>query len=323
MSLLFLKKMLRTGALLGLCSLMLCAMPGFGTHAVALVKRGWKSFLLNAGTVFFGEIATGAYYVKALTCNEAAMVAIIGANVEGAVACIGAYVVGAAAAAIFAGLAAEGGSAGWVWWKGSGIAKRDTVITQELPLANMTLYGGPAVTSYHIDYLNQTLGKYFENVGFVSKAGNGLEDGITKRSILPEMVVWRIEESTHNVTVLVADEHFEKSVTAYRSYIDSNYTYFGKRDDGEWLSYNTYGFNVAASEFWALDMKEDANAAANDIGNMVVSQIQPCTETDCYGVENKFCASWGDSETMGDRSIIVGEVYIAAYGGIDTECQSG
>lgn len=287
-----------------------------------LIKRNWKSILLAAGVTFFGSIAYGARLIAPQICNPAAEVAISGLALSGPAWCIGTYVIGAACASISAGLAAEGASSGWQWWKDSGVAKRNILLEHPYPAANLTLVSGSLLED-HIYALNQSLGNFFDNVTGVSVILNNNEGPLYKRDgSIDNMLTWSINCNDTMITTVVHPRHLLASAEAFKEFTTQTKT-FHKRGDSEWLSYNLYGLNVVAAELFKANMQNEAQSGAMDIGNMFVSQIQPCTDLLCYGVQDKFCASFGDSSIPGEDSIMVGEVYVDAYGGIDNECQSG
>ncbi|KAK5780304.1 hypothetical protein RI543_002059 [Arxiozyma heterogenica] len=248
------------------------------------------------GVTFFGYIAYGVRLIAPQICNPAAEVAISGITLSGPAWCIGTYVIGAACASISAVLSAEGASSGWQWWKESGVAKRNILLEHPYPAANLTLASDPLVED-HVYALNQPLGKFFDNITGVPAIWYDNEGSLYKRDgSIDNMLTWSINYNDTMITTIVHPRHLLASAEAFKEFTTQKKT-FHKRGN--------------------------AKSGAMDIGNMFVSQIQPCTDMPYYSVQSKFCASFGDSSTPGIDSIMVGEVYVDAYGGIDNECQTG
>lgn len=255
-------------------------------------------------------------------CKPAAEIAISSITLSGPAWCIGTFVFGAACASISAGLAIGAGGTGWQWWKESGIAKRSIYLEHPYPAANLILISGTLLED-HVITLNETLGDLFANVSGVAAMVYDGEKLFYKRDgNIDNMLTWTINHNGSTISTVVHPNHLSSSALAFKEFATGNDA-LHKREDGEWLSYNLYGVNVVAAELFVTNMKAEADSGAMGVGNMFVSQIQPCTDLQCYGVQNKFCAPFGTSTTPGVDSIMVGEVYVDAYGGIDNECQSG
>lgn len=100
-----------------------------------------------------------------------------------------------------------------------------------------------------------------------------------------------------------------------------------KRDDNSgWASYTDWGTNQGYDqdyENWNYGYLVPNNYAEK-LGNNIVSQTQPCTNSDlCYAIDNKYCLAVGYSDTRTEDSVAVGEVYNDAYGAVDGECYNG
>lgn len=287
-----------------------------------LVKRGWCSFLAVAGSTFFGMAAYGSFKVSAALCDPAAIAAIAGWIPEEFAACVGAFATGAFCAAVSAGLAGESGRSGWQWWKESGVEKREILISQPLGPLNGTFYTGSSVSTYHIDYLKSKLGPHFQNLTSVGIIVPNHVDPLRKRDEA-HFFSWTISRENFNTTTFGFHTSFEASVNAFCDHVSNSSTIRKRDDNHEWVSYNLYGLNVAAAELFLMNEKQEVDGDMYGIGNMFTGKTQPCSELQCYNVDNKFCASWGQSSVQGQDSIGVGEVYVEAYGGVDNECDSG
>jgi hypothetical protein len=71
-------------------------------------------------------------------------------------------------------------------------------------------------------------------------------------------------------------------------------------------------------------MSSEANIAENQKSNgAVYSQHDRwLVSPDGTGIPSKLCLAAGTSSTLGQDSVIVGEVYRNQYGGIDKDCDS-
>jgi hypothetical protein len=85
----------------------------------------------------------------------------------------------------------------------------------------------------------------------------------------------------------------------------------------EWMSYNVYGWNGA--DQWDGNGIKDT---MGDLGSSSSYELQYLNDNDIESV-GKFCAAASlPGNRPGVDSIIVGEVYLEAYGGIDSQCDS-
>ncbi|CCF56312.1 hypothetical protein KAFR_0B00117 [Kazachstania africana CBS 2517] len=225
------------------------------------------------------------------------------------------------ASALAAGLQLYAENNEWEWYKGSAeVGKRNDIVSFDIPKLNMTFFGGQLVTSDYYDIISKYLGEHTANVTFLAQAQTGSGNQISKREEGDYFVTWTFDRGDFNTTVYARPDSVASAAAALSDHI-SNATTFNKRDNGEWVSFNTYGFNVVASNLWMLDEREQVDEFGPILGGWITSQVQSCTNSpECYAVESKFCLAMGASSTAGDNSIIVGEGYVQAYGGIDSEC---
>lgn len=89
----------------------------------------------------------------------------------------------------------------------------------------------------------------------------------------------------------------------------------------DWLSYNTYGENMAEGAKLLDGIDIDVNIVELPSAfNYDVGFVQ----ANSGGYAEKFCLGVGpNGDGVGQDSVIVGEVYANQWGGIDTNCQSG
>ncbi|CCF58601.1 hypothetical protein KAFR_0E04500 [Kazachstania africana CBS 2517] len=291
---------------------------------VRLAKRvSINKYVTKAGITFFQEVANDISQVKGIVCSASAIAGVTGLIAAGFAVCVGTLVVGAMASALAAGLREYAADSQWEWYKGSAeVGKRSDVVSFDLPKLNMTFFGGPAVTSQYYEVISTYLLEHTSNITFLAQAQTGTSNQITKRDEGDYFVTWTFDRGDFNTTVYARPESVASAAAALLDHI-SNGTTLQKRDEGEWASFNTYGMNVIASNLWMLDEGEQIDEAGPVVGNWITSQVQSCTNSpECYAVESKFCLAIGASSTPGDTSIIVGEAYIQAFGGIDNECDS-
>lgn len=96
-------------------------------------------------------------------------------------------------------------------------------------------------------------------------------------------------------------------------------------DSNYWVSFTGWGGNTGYEQDlleWGsfdLDARDTWNIDLRDMA----PQVQSCTTEGCYGTISKYCSSIGFSHQQGKEDAIVGEVYTAAYGGLDGDCESG
>lgn len=93
----------------------------------------------------------------------------------------------------------------------------------------------------------------------------------------------------------------------------------------KWLSFNTFGENMKLGKAYGGNFKEyrkklkaEALTTAGDAWDEDIAQ----GGTGLY--HDKFCLGvGGEKSSVGQDSIIVGEVYTNAWGGVDTICRDG
>jgi hypothetical protein len=91
--------------------------------------------------------------------------------------------------------------------------------------------------------------------------------------------------------------------------------------DVNWMSYTTLGENMAEAAQYSQDIQE----AEIDSSEQMDYGLDDVFSHDFFGgYAPKFCLSAGPPNTNASQdSIIVGEVYVNQFGGLDTDCQSG
>lgn len=288
-----------------------------------LKTRGWATFGLTFGMTFFSMIAYSVSYVKLETCNELALASILGEVFEPATACIGVYVVGAISSAIAVGLVAHGGQSGLEWWKDSKIARGDIhFVSMSLPLTNASLYEGRLHAYDLITKLDKTLGPYFDNVvhAAVLSASPELQKSLVITDNDNQYYTWTINHESYNITVFSEKSAVTKAASSYVDFV-SGIPSLQAYDEGQWLTFNTYGVNVGAAEFWELNYHETAQEVTVSLSQSVETKIQDCCQIECHEVANKFCAAIGQNNQPGVNSMIVGEVYIRSYGDADHDIE--
>ena len=115
---------------------------------------------------------------------------------------------------------------------------------------------------------------------------------------------------------------------SFNEFKGTNYTtnplVLGKRDTRSisWLSFNTYGENMNeangySNNIYDAEFVESANALAGQNDDFFGTQESG------EGWPNKFCVGLSPTgQAVGKESMIVGEVYENAWGGIDSNCDS-
>ena len=98
-----------------------------------------------------------------------------------------------------------------------------------------------------------------------------------------------------------------------------------KRDTMEvdWMSFNTFGENMAEGYEYLGDLYENEDLI-RDYGQSAASFDDAFVQDYTGNYLSKFCLSAGpNGDAVAQDSIIVGEVYMNAWGGIDSNCDSG
>lgn len=241
-----------------------------------------------------------------------------------------------------AGLAAAGDIDQWVWDKVGGSAgskkKRNLDMSYYVNGTRIVTDGIMAMSNIntyihlHDPYDSQLwqeaeeiLGEHHYDLRMVGHNDTVAKNGKSKRSTkdinADTTVAFVYAGSDTNHAVMTNYGNYSIALTSLRGYIEDG---VGKRyQDGMWASYTKYGKEPHEALPLINELNAEESAVESDIQNIIIEQIQPCTQEGCYGIYDKGCMSVGGSSTPGDDSWIVGEYYWSQYGGLDNECQSG
>jgi hypothetical protein len=89
----------------------------------------------------------------------------------------------------------------------------------------------------------------------------------------------------------------------------------------DWLSYNTYGENMEEGSQLLDGINIDVNIVKEPTAFSFDTSF---VEADSGGFAEKICVGVSpNGDSVGQDSVIVGEVYANQFGGIDSNCQSG
>lgn len=101
---------------------------------------------------------------------------------------------------------------------------------------------------------------------------------------------------------------------------------FAKRDLSiDWVSFNTYGENMNDANGYQVNIQDVKTGVIEDASRSDADIMWDTSfaESNTGMYHNKFCLGVGPmGQSAGSESIIVGEVYMNRWGGIDEECQS-
>lgn len=91
-----------------------------------------------------------------------------------------------------------------------------------------------------------------------------------------------------------------------------------------WVSFNTYGENMNEANGFKGNVKNVLNNVESySLSSAGVASDTAFAETSSGMYHNKFCLGVSpQGQSVGQESMIVGEVYMNAWGGIDQQCQS-
>ncbi|KAK9482071.1 hypothetical protein V1527DRAFT_486047 [Lipomyces starkeyi] len=290
-----------------------------GKVVVPIIRKRWiKTFLIGAGVSAFTMIATGATVFTVASCKASLAAALIGAPIWPAtsLACIGSAALTVVSVANAGGLYSYGSSQGWVF-ESNGAS-----------VSNRALNGGLyyAITGHYIqhdwDLRDSIMDQYYEQL-------HGIDANITNvfkhfsynatlnesLSNLSSMVLKR-----QGVTVAVLTER-DELYTVFAWLANTIFTthVINKRNDmlASWMSYNLYGENMQEGSYYEEPLDEEANQdKTDDLDDYFVKENKQYHDKFCLGLSPQ-------TDSVGIDSIIVGEIYVNAYGGLDGECQNG
>lgn len=143
----------------------------------------------------------------------------------------------------------------------------------------------------------------------------------------PELVSWSTPGEGFIRTTIASYPLLNRTISVYNDYINNGSTLY-TRDEyngygDTWLSFNTYGMEGDYVDDAIQDMYTVVGEQSETVGYWIAQEKQYPSGLEEIDVYDKFCLSLGKTYAPGLESIIVGEVYIEAYGGIDTICQGG
>ena len=295
-----------------------------------LVERSWTSFFVGSGIAFFPAISWIGYSTASAVCSASMWTALFGpgALATNTAACVAAGAISVLAGAVASGLATLGATQGWVFeGKGANLGERNVYA----PLIN-TKFG----LAHHYDAathqnLNSTFGAMLDkhnttllHVTWIETLTNGNYTNSPFHGL--NMTQGRVIALNDNGIIRTAIGHTDtlpQILEGFNDFKTSNVTVpakRGKRDTEtvNWMSFNTYGENMSEGSLYEESLDEDANASATSADYGVDGWVE---SFDYYS--SKFCLGASPpGEGQGQDSIIVGEVYTNAYGGVDSFCDS-
>ncbi|KAJ8060617.1 hypothetical protein OCU04_010927 [Sclerotinia nivalis] len=293
----------------------------------AIAARAWTPFFLGSGIAFFTALAGVGTKLATASCSSAMWLALFGvpAATGPVSACIAAGAIAVLSSSVAAGLAAYGYSAGWTFeGDGAAIGKRGSyariinpkfgtahVFDADNTLALNLTYGG-MLESHNTTLVAVTWIETLEGANYTNSPLVGLNMTQGRLVTLNDNGVIR--------TALGGVETLPRILDGFADF-KNNVTRVQKRQSEEvdWLSFNTYGENMEEGGVYIEGLDEDANASKTsaDYG------VDGWAESYDYYASSMCLGASPPNDGQGVDSIIVGEVYMNAYGGIDTICQSG
>ncbi|RFU23865.1 hypothetical protein B7463_g12479, partial [Scytalidium lignicola] len=263
-----------------------------------ILARAWATFFLGSGVAFFAAIGWVGTSIANTTCSSAMWLALfgVGTAIAGTSACIAAGAIAVLATSVASGLATYGYSVGWTFeGEGAALGKRDgykQIVDTTFGLAHN--YDADTHKALNLT-LNMTLGRLVTlNDNGVIRVAIGATSGLGQ--IMDGFDAFKSSKST-----AAAPSKRQSSETV------------------DWISFNTYGENMEEGGEFLEAVDEDANASASSADYSVDGWAEGF---DYYST--KFCLGASPANNgLGQNSIVVGEVYTNAYGGIDTFCDSG
>ncbi|KAK9349676.1 hypothetical protein V1523DRAFT_168004 [Lipomyces doorenjongii] len=297
-----------------------------GKVVVPIVRKRWiKTFLIGAGVSAFTMIATGATVFTMASCKASLAAALIGAPIWPAtsLACIGSAALTVVSAANAGGLYSYGSSQGWVFESnGASVGKR---------ALNGGLYY--AITGHYIqhdwDLRDSIMDQYYEQLhGIDANITNVFKHfcyNATLNESLSNLSSMVIKRQGVTVAVLTERDQVRQRIESFIQFSRgwptlSNTTHvINKRNDmlASRMSYTVYGENMQGGSYYEEPLDEEANQdKTDDSDDYFVKENKQYHDKFCLGLSSQ-------TDSVGIDSIIVGEIYVNAYGGLDGECQNG
>ncbi|KAK6200998.1 uncharacterized protein RJT21DRAFT_113651 [Scheffersomyces amazonensis] len=305
----------------------------YADNEPVILRKRWPAWLIGAGTFLFAAVAKGAEIGVNLFCSPELLEAVVmTGNFEGVipcVACASLYVLGGAISAAFA---TEGAANGWEWFQGNGVTgKRDLEDYKGYYMNSFTNSLHYSSTDLEVEFnanyssLLEAIPHQLLFVGVSTPNGTELFDGLSnsiKKRDLNEFdhskfplihVTFAVDNRT--TTILSTYGNIEQGLTdlTWNTPPDS----LEKRSSNEvtYVSFNSYGLN--------MDLARNFEASDHTVAHTVAESLSDSSWVNYYdGIASKYCMALGTNDKAGVDSIIVGEVYVQAYGGIDNECDS-
>lgn len=226
---------------------------------------------------------------------------------------------------VAAGLASYGYSAGWTWESdGAAIGKRGSyariintkfgtahVFDPENTMALNLTYGGMLET-HNTTLIAVTWIETLEGGNYTGSPFEGLNMTYGRLVALNDNGVIR--------TALGGIETLPRILDGFADF-KNNVPRVQRRQSEEvdWLSFNTYGENMYEGGIYVEGLDEDANSSKSSAD----FSVDGWSEGYDYYASSMCLSAGSPGSAQGVNSVIVGEVYMNAYGGIDTTCQSG
>jgi hypothetical protein len=307
----------------------------------SLVERAnFLSFLFGAGVYIFAGLAGLGGLLARATCSIGMYTALFGgAAVAGVAPCIAAGALSLLSGAVASGLYTYGTSQGWTFE-----TIGDTLTPTNQKRADGTPYPKIVDTrfgvSHHYDPLTHKA--LNETYGAMLDKHNTTLLFVTWTQTLPNANHTTSPFANLNMTngrlLHLNDNGVIRTAIGHKDSLDQIMVGFDdfKRDNGtttqlkqerqdsldvSWMSYTTLGENMAEASQYSQDIQE----AEIDSSEQMDYGLDDVFSSDFFGgYAPKFCLSAGPPNTnAGQDSIIVGEVYVNQFGGLDTDCLSG
>ncbi|KAG0646809.1 hypothetical protein D0Z07_6100 [Hyphodiscus hymeniophilus] len=296
-----------------------------------LEERGFLTFLLGFGIAMFSAVASGAVYATTVICTTPILQAMFGGTFVGAGGCITAASIAAISAGMAGGLGAYGAERGWTF---EGVGAKEGKRAVHAPLID-NLMG----VSHHYDAdthwsLSQTYGDmldhhntsiisvtWLEKLPTANHTGGPLEGLNMTNGRLITLLDSDIVRSAVGHTNMMG-----QILESFNEFKGTNYSTLPlakeKRStrNVDWVSFNTYGENMNeangySNNIYDASFVESANALAGQNDDFWGTQESG------KGWPSKICAGLSpNGQAVGKESMIVGEIYMNQWGGIDSNC---
>lgn len=157
----------------------------------------------------------------------------------------------------------------------------------------------------------------------------GSESNCNKRDAQDHLLSWSIDEGNFLRTTPTSLSQLSATIESYDTFASaggSNVSVSRREynDYGDtWVSYNAYGYDASVTQDAINEMYYVVEGTSEALGYYVTTTKEYPSGLAEIDSVSKFCLAMAQDAIPGEKSIIVGEIYMGAYGGIDGECQGG